>query len=116
MPPRKAIQATDAVAEEHKLIELTSPEKGDAVERVELFSIDGKVYTVPKALSPTVGLRYVHIARKQGQEMAADYLLETMLGEEAYEALMDFSGLNEDVLEIVLEACSNIALAASRPK
>lgn len=116
MPPRKALQAADAVQDEHKLIELTSPKEKAEVERVELFSIDGKVYTVPRELSPTVGLRYTNIARKQGQEMAADYLLETMLGEEAYSALLEFDGFNTEILELVIEACSNIALAASRPK
>jgi hypothetical protein len=111
MPPRKTVQKDDEVPQ---VIALQSAKKPAAVKRVELFSIDGEVYSVPTSVSRNVGLKYVHIARKEGPEAAADYMLESLLGQEGYEALINFEDLSEDDLKNIVEACSHIMVAASK--
>jgi hypothetical protein len=114
----KAVEAAD---EDRKVIALTTSEDEVAVDRVELFSIDGESFTVPVKVAPSFGMRYARIARKQGVELAADYMLETLLTTEGYEALMDYlDTVSEEkaaeVLELVMEACSQVLVGASRGK
>jgi hypothetical protein len=115
MPATNKPARASKPAEKPKLIELNAPTA--EVARVELFSINGKAYTVPTSMPQNKGLRYVNIARKQGPEASADYLLETLLGEEAYDALMDYDALTEEDMTNILEAVTAIAIAsAQNPK
>ena len=62
-------------------------------ERVPAFSINGEVYTILTRPRTNVGLKYIHLARTKGAEIAVDFMLETLLGTEGYGALMDFDDL-----------------------
>ncbi len=91
-----------------------SPPKG---ERVPAFSINGTVYTILTRPRTNVGLKYIHLARTKGAEIAVDFMLETLLGTEGYAALMDFDDLTEADLTAVIEAASRImAGAVETPK
>lgn len=57
------------------------------VETEPLFYIDDVEYSIPKKLPANMGLRYLRLIRKRGQEIAADWLLEEVLGEAGYDAL-----------------------------
>ncbi len=81
-------------------------------ERVPAFAIDGKVYTIATRPKTNAGLKYIHLARTRGQEIAVDFMLETLLGKEGYEALMNFDDLTEAQLEDVMKAASRIMLGA----
>lgn len=86
-------------------------------ERVPAFSINGTVYTIAVKPKVNTGLKYVHLARTRGSEIAIDYMLETLLGRDGYEALIDFDDLTEDDLKAVVEAASKImAGAVEAPK
>jgi hypothetical protein len=86
-------------------------------ERIDAFSINGKVYSINPKPKTNAALKYVHLARTRGNEIAIDFMLETLLGREGYEALMDFDDLSEDQLEQVITAASKImAGALENPK
>jgi len=80
------------------------------VETVVLFSIDGVDYTIPKKPRVNIALRYLKMAREEGPEAAQGYLLEALVGEEAYEALMNFDDLDSETLGAIAEAAQKLTL------
>ena len=81
-------------------------------ERVPAFSINGKTYSILTRPKTNAGLRYVHLARTRGQEIAIDFMLETLLGKDGYQALMDFDDLTEENLTDVINAAARIMTGA----
>lgn len=84
----------------------------DEAEQVELFSLDGQMYSIPAKPKVNIALKYLRLVRQQGQEVAAGWLLEELLGTEAYEALMDFEDLTEEQLETVMMVAQTAILGA----
>ena len=91
-----------------EIISLRSAVNPDPEKRIPAFSINGVVYTIATKPKTNTGLKYVHLSRTRGPEIAIDYMLETLLGKEGHEALIDFDDLTEDDLTAVLEAASRI--------
>jgi hypothetical protein len=58
--------------------------------RIPLFFIDDVPYTVPKAPRQTIGLKYLQILHEEGEGEATFFLMTEMLGEEGYQALLDY--------------------------
>jgi len=86
-------------------------------QRVDAFSINGTMYSILTRPKTNVGLKYIHLARTRGSEIAVDFMLEVLLGEAGYGALMDFDDLTEDDLKAVIDAASKImAGAVEAPK
>ena len=86
-------------------------------ERIEAFSINGTMYSILTRPKVNAGLRYIHLARTRGSEIAIAFMLETLLGVEGWEALMAFDDLTEEDLEAVVDAASKImAGAVEAPK
>lgn len=81
-------------------------------ERIPAFAINGTVYTIATRPKTNAGLKYIHLARTRGQEIAVDFMLETLLGKDGYQALMDFDDLTEKDLTDVITAASKIMLGA----
>lgn len=90
------------------IVSLRSAVNPDPEQRVPAFSINGAVYTIGTKPKTNTGLKYVHLSRTRGPEIAIDFMLETLLGKEGYEALMDFDDLTEADLTAVIEAASKI--------
>jgi hypothetical protein len=95
-----------------QIVALHSVPDSPEPERIEAFSINGKVYSINPKPKTNAALRYVHLARTRGSEIAIDYMLEVLLGREGYEALMDFDDLTEEQLEQVITAASKIMTGA----
>lgn len=100
-----------------KIVSLRSAINPPADERVPAFSINGKTYSILTRPKVNAGLKYVHLARTRGSEIAIDFMLETLLGVDGYQALQDFDDLTEDDLKAVIDAASRImAGAVEAPK
>jgi hypothetical protein len=91
-----------------QIVALKSPDGTAKPERVPAFSINGITYSINVRPLTNAGLRYVHLARTKGNEHAIDFMLTTLLGEEGYEALMDYDDLTEEDLKAVVEGASKI--------
>jgi hypothetical protein len=85
------------------MLELVTSNAAPAVDTVPLFSIDGVAYSIPAIAPPVMGLRYLKLRREQGELVANGWVLEAMLGEEAYEALCNFKDLTEENLRELSE-------------
>jgi len=84
---------------------------GKVAERVTLFSIDDEEYTVPKKPGVNVTLKFLNEMRKSGNEMfAALGLLESMLGEDKYNELLDYDELDDETLGQILEQVVKLAM------
>jgi hypothetical protein len=103
--------ALPASAPADDVIRLTS-DPGLAEERVPLFYIDDREYTVAKRPGVNVGLEYLHLSRTSGQEIAIDYLLGKLLGEEGYRALREYDQLTSDQFKQICEVAARLTLGA----
>lgn len=88
-------------------IELTT--KSDVeVEQVELFSIDGKSYTIPNKPRLNVALKTLKLMRKEGEEAAMAYMMEAAIGEEAFDALTEYEDLDAETFQQIVLAAQKI--------
>jgi hypothetical protein len=91
----------------------------EAEKRVPLFFIDDVPYTVPKKPNPVIGLTFLKLAHEEGVEEANYYLLMEMLGEEGYQALLDYAAkglLEQEHYDQVLEKALRIVSRQDTPK
>jgi hypothetical protein len=115
-PELRVDPALREVGQAPGIVSLRSAASPAPDERVPAFSINGTVYTIAARTKANTGLKYIHLARTRGQEIAIDFMLETLLGAEGYEALREFDDLTEADLEAVIKAASRIMAGAVDPK
>ena len=89
----------------------TEVDEDAAVETVEIFKLDGKVYAAPKNVSAGVMLKYMKMQAEVGAEPAYYFLMNTLLGSEAFEALAEHPKLKQSDLQKVFEATEKHAFA-----
>jgi uncharacterized protein YihD (DUF1040 family) len=95
------------------MIELNSSQGGsENEEQIQIFSIDGKEYTIPAKPRVNVALKYLHDAKHKSEDIAAAGLLENLLGEEGYEALMNYEDLTADQLKAIMKIVQKVALGS----
>jgi hypothetical protein len=84
---------------------------------VDLFSIDGQVYQMPVKVGANIALGYMKLVRTHGQEAAMGWALEKVLGEDAYNALMECDDVEPEDLEAIMKAVhDNVMGAVEVPK
>ncbi|WUH94561.1 hypothetical protein OG900_33395 [Streptomyces sp. NBC_00433] len=96
---------------EYEPVRLTSKPEVEE-ERVVLFYVDDVEYSIPKKIGRNYGLRYLRTARRQGEALASQELLEVLIGEDGYQALMDCDGLEDEDLDRIMEQLRDGALGA----
>lgn len=85
--------------------------------RVVLFSIDGEDFSIPNTIRPNQALKIMNVFRTRGDTSGVDFMLETLLGPEAYAALLNFDDLESDDLEKIIKiAFQMVAGATEGPK
>lgn len=84
----------------------------EPIEMIDLFEIDGEMYQIPAKPMINMVLKYLNMARKESQDNAVGWLLEQMVGEEAYAALMDFDDLTSDQLKTIMMVVEEVAMGA----
>lgn len=85
-------------------------------EMVDLFTLDGKTYSIPNVERPMTGIRYLHIARTQGLGYAEAWLGAEVMGREMYEILLDIKSLNPEDLNAIMKITREIAYGTYVPK
>lgn len=83
-------------------------------EQVDIFSVDGKVYSMAKAVRAEIPLTYLRLLRNRGEDEASAYLITEALGEEALDALSSVKGLDERQWKAVMKAVVKYALPKDR--
>lgn len=77
---------------------------------VPVFTIDDEEYLLWINPPATVGLRYLKEIKLRGPDAAAVWLLEQMIGEDGYDALMNFKELKPGNIDRVLEICKEYSM------
>lgn len=72
-------------------------------EREEIFSIDGKAYTIPKEVPGWISLEALEITARQGEALATRWLMIEMLGQEGWDALRTCKALEPHHIRAVQE-------------
>lgn len=90
-------------------IQLSTASDGE-VERKELFSIDGTSYYIINKPRPNVALKAFWNLKTKGEEIAQMELLIDMIGEDAYQALMNYDGLTVEDLERITKIANDTAM------
>lgn len=92
------------------LDQVVNEEGADA--RVPLFKLDGEEFTIPAQPKATIALRYLYDVRVKGEDIAASRLLESLLGEEGFQALMNHESLTFTQLQQVMAVAQQVVLGA----
>jgi hypothetical protein len=95
-----------------KILRLKTAPKGAKRKREPLFYIDDTEYSVEVHPSPARSLKYLKMLRDEGADIATQYMLESLLGDEGYQALMEYEDLTEEQFEQVVTAASKIMLGS----
>lgn len=102
--PEPAVAASDG---DFEIIQLTSKPADE--QRVALFAIDGEAYTIPKTVSQGIALEFLRISREMGDAIAAQRLLERLLGPESYAALEQCQDLDDVKMQRIVDMAQKIA-------
>jgi len=121
----KTSKKTKGDAKGSTVITSTGEAWQDSPERVEVFRIvepgpvndDGsagdlvtKVYDMPKKPNIGLALAYLKRARREGGELAMSWLMETVLGADAYDDLTEQDDLEPDDLKNIIATIQKIAM------
>jgi hypothetical protein len=72
------------------------------VDKEPLFSIDGRVYYIPKQIRAQIALDTLDLLAEKGELVAGVALLRRVVGDEAWEALKSCPGIDDAGLAAVL--------------
>ena len=92
--------------EPRSLVELTSAEPDTEDEGIPVFSVDGTVYTMPSVISAGLALEVLDRLRTESEEQLIGWLLEEVLGTEAYQVLRSIPNLKPDQLAAIMDHVS----------
>jgi hypothetical protein len=95
-----------------KILVLSSSDPAPERRKVPLFELDGTTYAVDDPQPPNVGLRYLHKLNHDGTQVAYAFMLEAMLGEDGYAALMGYDKLQPEHLERLIDDALKILLGS----
>lgn len=88
----------------------TSATEREPEERVRVFSIDGKWYTIPAKIAPGVTLTYLRKIVDDGENNAAAWLMLETLGRKAFMALETWPDLTPEIFESVMERVKDVTM------
>ena len=92
------------------------PEVAGPPATVELFRLGGRVFTIPEKNRVNIALKYLCMAKTNSEEAAGQWMLEQLLGQDAYMALMDFDDLEAEQLTAILGAAQKVVLGSLEGK
>ena len=96
----------------HSLIEIVTDPFDTPPDAIPLFSIDGVTYSMPGEVSAATSLKALDLARRSGMESAVSWILEEVLGLEAYTALLNCKALKASQLAAIMEVVEKHTLGA----
>lgn len=89
-----------------------TPKQDTPVGAVELFRLGGQVHTIPEKARFNIALKYLWLAKVDGEVLAGQWLLEELLGPEGYQALMNYDDLTEEQFGTIMTAAQKVVLGS----
>ena len=111
--PEEAVEQLDGFTP----VRITTTEKDEEQEeeRIDLFFIDDKGYSVLKNIGPNVGLRYLRQVRDFGANLATINLFEAVVGDDAYDALESCKDVTRKQIDEIIGFVVLLATGAVDP-
>lgn len=91
----------------------------DNVEKVTLFYVDDVAYQIPKRPSTRIALKYLDETATGNEVLAQRNMIVSLMGQEAWEALLTVEDASMDDFNKIIEVASKIVfgdLAQNGPK
>lgn len=88
----------------------------DAVEQIHVFSIGDTDYYMPVQVDYVHSIRAMEIQAQRGEAASVAYMLRVTLGDEAYEALINYPKLREEHFEQIMATANKIVMASREGK
>lgn len=85
-------------------------------DRVVLVTIKGEPLTIPAVIEPALGMKIMKTARIQGEAVAMMQMLEEVMGEDAYDKLIDYKPTSSQLEQLVLAVQRHVMGALETPK
>lgn len=104
--PAVAVRAAPAPFEPLRL----SSEPEQTPDMVDLFEVDGTMYSVPRKPSASIGLQYLDAAETLGPQAANLFVLREMLGDDGYNALSTCKALTDEHLAWLVDTIQGLVL------
>lgn len=79
-------------------------------ETVDLFELEGKVYTIPAKPRASLVLRYMKSVREHGEEYASSEMLEGLLGKDNYAVLESCEHLTIGDFQAIMEEAQRVVM------
>ncbi len=114
-PEQLALDGLDNVspARTPEYIDLDAvPAAGAPPSQIEIFRLGGVVYSIPDRPRVNLALKYLWLAKTRGEEIAGQWMLEELLGVDAYQALMDFDGLTDTQFAAIMNRAQQVVLGS----
>lgn len=111
MPPKKKPVPTPADPLAPEPVRLDSTTVLDE-SRVTLFTIDETEYTVPRRPRPNLALRFMWESKTVGEDEAGMNLLIALVGDEGFQALMNYEPLTTEEFEKIMAIATELAMGA----
>ena len=86
----------------------------DDAERVDIFEVDGKTYSVAKVARADLGLEYLDRVENDGPDVAQAWLIRTTVGVEGFDALRKVKGLTQEHWDAIQERIRDIVNPKAR--
>ncbi len=80
--------------------------------QIEIFRLGGAVYSIPDRPRVNLALKYLWLAKTRGEEIAGQWMLEELLGADAYQALMDFDDLTDTQFAAIMNRAQQVGLGS----
>lgn len=86
------------------------------IETVHLFSIDDEEFHIPKKVKFNVTLKALKIFEEESEVAANNFMLVELLGQEGYDALVNFEDLEEEQFNQICAIARDIVLGPDEGK
>lgn len=86
----------------------------DDAERVDIFEVDGKTYSVAKIARADIGLEYLDRVEADGPDVAQAWLIRTTVGDEGFDALRQVKGLKQEDWDAIQERIRGVVNPKAR--
>lgn len=86
----------------------------EEAERVDIFEVDGKTYSVAKVARADLGLEYLDRVETDGPDVAQAWLIRTTVGDEGFDALRKVKGLEQKDWDAIQERIRDIVNPKAR--
>lgn len=82
-------------------------------EMVHIFTLEDKEYFIPAKPRLNIGLKYMYEVQSKGEVVANSNMLVSLLGQDNYEALIEYEDLTPEILETILTIAGKVVFGES---